>query len=435
MLRLSAVVLAILWLAPAGRAGLYYSGETFAELPSQWRGFLVDQRNLRTTALKPLAGVPVGPMRQKYVEQAARLEQNAVGGELTADLSADLGALYLRLGDVPKALEVLRSAQRRHPHHFRIVSNLGTAWQLHGDLSRAADCLAEGVRLAPGKLQKAEEAQLRLVRLRQRQPKEAGDLDDLFGVCFVDEAGNYRPGQLAAEQRKRLPADAVAIGQQLALWLPADARLLWLLAELAAVGGDVRTAAAIMDGCVNEFGLNAPELRRHRQLARAAATLLPSATDEIKASHEAHGLAFKPRSQRPLVVKFDSSALPPVSDTAVNPLPWVVLAETTLDRGFKPSFAPYLRDLDGKQVALTGFMQPLGEGLEASTFMLLEYPVGCWYCETPGVTGIVFVELSPGRAAPRARGLIKVVGTLTVNATDPESFLYTVGKAQVTEAD
>ena len=35
------------------QAGLYYSGEQFASLPTQWRGFLLDHRLLRNIAFKP----------------------------------------------------------------------------------------------------------------------------------------------------------------------------------------------------------------------------------------------------------------------------------------------------------------------------------------------------------------------------------------------
>src|SRR5215831_17400910 len=92
------------------RAGLYYSGETFAELPSQWRGFLLDQRTLRNLAVKPDAKNPASPARLRYQEAAARLEKAARQGKLTADDKADLGALYVRLGEVGKALELLRAA-------------------------------------------------------------------------------------------------------------------------------------------------------------------------------------------------------------------------------------------------------------------------------------------------------------------------------------
>src|SRR5262245_52422171 len=372
-LRHAAVLMMLLGLTGAARAGLYYSGEPIDELPSQWRGFLLDQRALRNIALKPGPGVQVSPLRTRYEEAAAKLEKASRERKLSADELADLGALYVRLGEPARALELLRAAQREHPNHFRIVSNLGTAWQLQGDLEQAATCLQEGVRLAPGKLQKAEEYQLKLVRLRQRQPRDSQELDDLFGVRFVGESGKFEPGKLAADQRKQLASDAAAIVQQLALWLPADGRLLWLLGELANAHGDVRTAGSILEGCVTEFGMRQPELRQRRQIARTTADELAKAGGDAKVGHEGHAGILKPRSQRPLMTKLDQANLPPVSATGVNALPWPVLNETSIDRQYRPTFTKYLQQLDSKQVTLSGFMQPLGDDVELTSFMLIEY--------------------------------------------------------------
>jgi hypothetical protein len=432
-------LLTVLVLSPALRAGLYYSGEQIAELPSQWRGFLLDQRALRNLAIQSNAATSQNPLRIRYEEALRKLEQASHQRKLSADELADLGALYLRLGVPAKAVELLRTAQHDHPNHFRIAANLGTAWQLQGDLSQAATSLQQAVRLAPGKLQKVEEYQLRLVQLRQREPRAAQEMDDLFGVRFVGETGKYEPGKLAAAERKKLPSDAAAVAQQLALWLPADGRLLWLLAELANAHGDIRTAAAIMDGCVTEFGLHAPELRRHRQLLRDAAEELAKNTqaagDTTQAAHAGHAGVFRPRSKRPLLSKLDADKLPPVSLTGINAVPWAVLAETTVDRRFKPTFPKYLQELDGKQVSLTGFMQPLGEELELGSFMLIEYPVGCWYCEMPEITGIVLVDLSSGKTTTFTRSQVKITGKLSLNARDPENFLYTIKDAKVSGAD
>jgi hypothetical protein len=435
--RVSLLVLALGWLASPVQAGLYYSGEPLAELPSQWRGYLLDQRALRMVAVPAGPTVPASPLRERYLQEVQRLEKAAALGKLTADELADLGALYIRLGQAGKAVELLRTAQREHPQHFRILANLGTAWQLENDLNQSAACLEEAVRLAPGKFQKAEEAHLKLVRLRARQPAGFTELDDLFGLRYLGPSGQYEAGKLAVEEQKKLPADAVAIAQQLALWLPADARLLWQLAELANAHGDVRTAAAIMDGCVTEFGLASAELRRRRQLLRAAADELarldPSGTRQM---HEGHAAILKPRSKRPLLTRLlDPADLPPINPDGVNNLPWALLAETQIDRHFKPTFARYLQELDGKQVSLAGFMQPIGEQLELAAFMLIEYPVGCWYCEVPEATGIVFAELPPGKTTTYTRGLVKVTGTLKLNSTDPENFLYLLTRVKVAEAD
>jgi hypothetical protein len=441
MYRSLTALIVVLCAAPTTlRAGLYYSAEPFAELPSQWRGFLLDQKILRTIAIKPRPGLPASQERTRYEEAVAVLEKASRERKLNADEQADLGALYMRLGNPAKAVEILRVAQREHPNHFHIVANLGTAWQLQGDLEQAAESLKLAVRLAPGKLVKAEEYQLKLVRLRQKEKTGLQDLDDLFGIRYVGEgkgdAAKYVPGRIDPDQRKKLPSDAVAIVQQLALWLPADPRLLWQLAELAGANGDVKTAAAMMDGCVTEFNLRQAELKVHRQAMRDAADALGKAgVDDAKAVHEGHVAILKPRSQRPLATKLDDASLPPIKSDGITPLPWAVIAHTTLDKQYKPNFPKYLRDLDGKQISLAGFMQPLGEELEVASFMLIEYPVGCWYCEMPEISAIIYVELPSGKTANLTRGLVKITGTLKLNATDPENFLYTLSKAKVAEAD
>jgi hypothetical protein len=413
--------------SPTAYAGLYFSGETLAELPSQWRGFLIDQRTLRTIAVKPTGDAAASPARARYEAEALKLRKLAKERKLSADEAADLGALYIRLGDVSQALEVLGPAQKEHPTHFRLAANLGTAWQLHGDWAQAAASLQQAVRLAPGKLQKAEELHLRLVRLRAREARDSQDLDDLFEIKYVGPSGKYEAGRLGEEQRKALPTDAAARLQLLALWLPGDGRLLWQVAELANAHGDVATAAAIMDGCTTEFALRHPDLRAHRQLVRAAADERAK-EPVVKTEHEAHALPFKPRSSRPLV---NSAALPPIDPKGTNLMPWSVVAETTLGNNFKPTFPRYLKELEGKQVQLSGYMQPLGDDIDCTTFMFIEFPVGCWYCEMPEMTGIVLVELPAGATQRFTRGGLKVTGKLKLNAVDPENFLYSLQDAKV----
>jgi hypothetical protein len=216
--------------------------------------------------------------------------------------------------------------------------------------------------------------------------------------------------------------------QLLALWLPADGRLLWQLGELASAHGDLRTAASILDGCVSEFGVTDPELRRRRSELRSAAD------GPAKADHTQHvGIAF--HSPRPLARRFDPTRLPPIRPDGVNALPWAVLTATSMDRQSRPTFHKYLRELDGKRVALTGYLQPLGDELDAGAFLLIEYPVGCWFCEVPEPTGVVLVELPAGKTATLTKSQVKVTGRLTLNGTDPETFLFTVRDAAILPPD
>lgn len=416
----------------AARAGLYYSGEQFAELPSRPSGFLTDHRALRAAGYARPDGLP-SPLRNDYLAAAARLEKLAKARALTADETADLGAVYVRLGQADEALNLLAPAVRTFPEHFRIAANLGTAFQLTGDLGRAATQLEEAVRLAPAKLKPFEQAHLKLVRLRAKEGKAANKptaVDDLFGVKYVGASGEAEAGALADAEKKKLPADALATVQQLALWLPADARLLWQFGEVCNALGDVRSAAAALDGCVTEFALGAPDLRARRPLYRAAADDLANTP-----GHDRHRGAIKAKSSRPLIKAFDESLLPAVHADRTNALPWPVLAATSIGAKGKPAFPPYLEKLDGTTVALTGFMQPVKDGLAASGFLLLEYPVGCWFCEVPDPTGLLSVELKAGTTAEFRKGLIKVTGTLALNRTDPEGYLYSLKDAHIGEAD
>jgi tetratricopeptide (TPR) repeat protein len=425
MKRFLLLISAALLIPPPVRAGLYYSGENVAEFPAQWRGFLLDHRSLRALAAKPAANLPDTSLRREYREALARLEKKT---DPDADDLADLGALYVRTSQPGKAVEVLRSAQRKYPTHFHIAANLGTAWQMQGDLEQAAAALRQSVRLAPPKLRAVEELHLRLVESRQKQ-RNAQQIDDLFGVTFGNDAG-----AISAEEHKKLPGDAVALTQRLALSLPGDARVLWQLGELANAYGDVRTAAALFDGCVSELGLTAAELRQRRQAFRDAADKLGPASRTDNTGHGGHtGLAFK--SPRPLVHKLDASTLLPLRGDGPTPLPWAVLAETTLDARARPTFHDYLKKLDGKPVSMTGYMQPLGDDFDLNSFLLLEYPVGCWFCEMPAPTALMLVELPPGKSQQLRRGLVKITGKLKLNAKDPEDFLYSLQDAFVGEVD
>jgi hypothetical protein len=391
---------------------LHYSGETFRELPANWRGYLPDHRTLRMVAAPQLATGAPSPLRDTYTDAALKLEAAAKSRQLTADETADLGALYVRLGQPQKALAVLRPAARQHQDHFRLAANLGTAWQLVGDLDQAALALEDAARLAPEKWKAAEALHLKLVRLRLKETKAAKDLpDELFEA--------------------KPPAEAVSLTQLLALWLPADGRLLWQLGELAHKHGDVRTAASILDGCVTEFAMGSPELRARRQKYRSQADDL-----DTKQGHDpARGtIAFK--SPRALTRTFDPARLPPIRDDADNVLPWPVVGETEIGPKGKATFLKYAEQLDGKRVTLLGYMAPTNKGDETvASFLLTEYPIGCWFCESPGPTQIVLIGLAEGKAVEPTRNVVKIHGTLKLNRTDPERFPFAIVDATVRQAD
>lgn len=402
-------LLLLLLLPSIALAGVHYSGDEQNPTPVAWRGYLLDLRGLRLAANPTGGGLRTPtPLRDRYLNAALKLENQAKEKALTADETADLGALYVRLGTPEKAVGVLRPAVRKHPEHFRLAANLGTAWQLAGDADQAATLLEEAVRLAPKEWKAAEELHLKLVRGRAKEKKGADGLDALFDL-------------------KQLPSDALAQAQQLAAWLPTDPRVLWQLAEVTHAVGDVRTAANLFDGVVIEFGFKGEAARERRRVVRAAADELAKTEDHTKPFA---GVKFA--SERLFPRRFDVKSLPKIDPKGVNPLPWAALDETTVGKKFAVSFLPYVADLDGKTVSVAGFIQPQ-KADEVSEFLLTEFAVGCWFCDSPGPMQVVQVDAA--KPVPFVTGLVTVTGKLQLNKSDPERLLFTVTDATVKLAE
>src|SRR5262249_23670340 len=72
--------------------------------------------------------------------------------------------------------------------------------------------------------------------------------------------------KVTADEKKKLPPDAIAVVQLLLLWSPEDTGLYWLLGELYAADGQLEEAKMIFDRCVDARQYsNRKVLKDHRQ--------------------------------------------------------------------------------------------------------------------------------------------------------------------------
>lgn len=421
----------VIWTTPV-HATIYYSGDKFAEMPAQWKGFLADHRQLR------LAGAPASTklipllLRQEYQANLDRLL--ARRATLSANELSDAGALALRLGQTDTALNILQAAVQQHPQHFALRANLGSAWHLVGNYAQAIEQLTQAIALASPEQKPLEQLHLQLVR--QRLLGEKG-VDRLFPFTYSTGQG-HRLGKLPAEELKKLPGNAVALVQKLALSFPQDGMHLWQLGELACIYGDYATASELFDLCIGEYGLSNPALRQSRQAIKAVMernTIKQPA--EQQQLHEQHGapLRLEFKSRRPLIPKpLDVSALGSVKPGEPSLLLWPILAETaTTPNRFAPRFHTYLQKLSDKPVTLTGFLHPLTDDLECTSFLLVENPIGCWYCTAPDLTGLVFITMKENSTARFTRDVIQVTGKLKLNSNDPDEFMFSIVEASVNQ--
>jgi hypothetical protein len=238
-----------------------------------------------------------GAKRRHYLEQRDRLLARA--GSTSVEDKVNLSEYVIRLREYEKAVELLTPLATREQANFMVFANLGTAHQLAGRPERALGYLEQVKDHWPGAwpgwskaqldwYRQAERYHLKLVRLRYREQvvqsrggRPAAGLDELFttdkgAVHYVGESGRYEAGKLAAQERAKLPTDALAVVQQLLLWVPGpapgmeDARLYWQLGELYNAAGDVSAAVEVLDRCVWNLRYDAALLSEHRKVVQEA---------------------------------------------------------------------------------------------------------------------------------------------------------------------
>src|SRR5262249_33916098 len=156
---------------------------------------------LRTLAMRQ---VPLdNPLRKRY-QLAASLAGRLNPANLASEQKLNLSAVLIRTGTSDGAGGLLEPLVRQDPKNFLLLGNLATACQLTGQETRAIDYLEQALALWPKSLgevdgplrvylqflapregaynllHKAEKYQLKLLRLRQKEPRsnKSGGLDD-----------------------------------------------------------------------------------------------------------------------------------------------------------------------------------------------------------------------------------------------------------------
>jgi hypothetical protein len=242
--------------------------------------------------------LPNNKARAAYLEKRDELFRKQRTGRATEDDLVNLSACLIRLGEANQAENVLMEHTGRDCRNFMLLANRAAANYLadpndRSRLSRAIGLLQQAFDIWPRTEWKgltAEQVQwyrraetffrdflrVRLQDLNKPQEDRGMELDPLLGprddpVRFVGESGAYEAGKLAAREREKLPKDAVAVVQQLLVWLPTDTRLYWLYGELLNAEGDVNTARGVFEDCVNLRRYNAKALLQHRQIVNQAA--------------------------------------------------------------------------------------------------------------------------------------------------------------------
>jgi len=116
-------------------------------------------------------------------------------------------------------------------------------------------------------------------------------------------------------------------------------------------------------------------------------------------------------------------------------IPWDQLAAVEFvqqDGRMAPAFSEEIKQLDGRQVRLSGFMIPLEQTPEQKHFVLSAFPTaGCQFCMPGGPDTLVDVTCEDGVAFSYNR--IVVEGRLELVEDDPYGLVYRLTGAQAAQ--
>ncbi len=231
--------------------------------------------NDRFAALQPTSpdlqpGTVNTPTFKGSVLQRLRAAPAAPSRAEMVGLSADL----LRAGRAGDVIELLKPTLRDRTLDYRLLAHLSLAHATLGDwdlaLLRHANAVGDGE--APTELSGTKPEPLKWMlkvdRTYTRPWLKAAQRDANPATKTTD------PDLLPLFNMDALPADAVAIVQQMVLWSPRDNNLLWLLGAVHLAKGQTESAFDILEQC-RERKMTWPKFRVDHAKAEALYRALP----------------------------------------------------------------------------------------------------------------------------------------------------------------
>jgi tetratricopeptide (TPR) repeat protein len=107
----------------------------------------------------------------------------------------DYAVALVHLGELDQAIEILKSIETEHPGHYETAANLGTAYELHGELAPALSWIKEGIRRNPHSHNGTEWIHAKILEAKCLIAENPAWLDKhtVLGIDFGDKLIPSRP--------------------------------------------------------------------------------------------------------------------------------------------------------------------------------------------------------------------------------------------------
>jgi hypothetical protein len=168
----------------------------------------------------------------------------------------DYAAVLVHRGEARKAVGILEAVEAEHPGEYVVAGNLGTAYELSGDLEQAHRWISEGIRRNPNAHEGTEWLHLRILEARQAVAKDPAWLKahSVLGMSFGAGDAPAVPATLpkgAANTEDVIKALTYQLHERMAFVPAPDPMVGGMLADL----GDLLSLSRSVDVAIPVYGL------------------------------------------------------------------------------------------------------------------------------------------------------------------------------------
>lgn len=89
-----------------------------------------------------------------------------------------------------------------------------------------------------------------------------------------------------------------------------------------------------------------------------------------------------------------------------------------------------VKKLDGKAVEVTGFMMPINQTENITTFIIVNTLFGCCFGQAPAVNHVIVVTMEAGKTVDFYPDAVRVIGKFSVGETREQGYLVSIYRLQ-----
>lgn len=213
----------------------------------------------------------------------ARLKklERALQQEHSHALLSDYSVYLLKLGKYKEALDILTRLQQYYPLEYKIAANLGTAYELNGDVENALHFIKLGMQLNPDAHEGSEWVHVRVLETKLLLKKNADYLSDhtVLSLTEAQELDSLVRKQINIQIRERFPFSP---GPD-----PIMASLLTDLGDCYANTESIEFAKAVYEIAKKYYGDQSPALDDRIKSMQKLINKYLNVTPQRHAGHEA----------------------------------------------------------------------------------------------------------------------------------------------------